>query len=71
MDLASPAGASQRYAYSLAFQGPNGIIPDQHRVVSAASLTTITGSYFGMAGTAGSAITSAVSRSSSAPSPGR
>jgi hypothetical protein len=41
-----PAAAGPPYAYNLAFQGPDGIIPDQHFVVSPASLATVNERYF-------------------------
>jgi len=40
--LTSPAqAAGTRYAYNLNFQGPEGVIPPQHYVVSQASLATV------------------------------
>ena len=45
--LTSPARAAGiPYAYNLDFQGPEGIIPTQHYVVSPASLATVSERYF-------------------------
>ena len=45
--LTSPAkAAGPPYAYNLDFQGPDGIIPPQHFVVSPASLATVSEHYF-------------------------
>lgn len=45
--LASPASVSGTpYAYTLAYRGPAGIVPRQHRLIRAAGLATVDAHYF-------------------------
>lgn len=53
--LVSPEGTKGLpYEYDLAYQGPNGIIPGQHHVVTGASLATVDARYYQDVPTAGS-----------------
>jgi hypothetical protein len=53
--LVSPkTAAGVPYEYDLAYQGPNGIIPGQHHVVTSASLATVDARYYQDVRTAGS-----------------
>jgi hypothetical protein len=53
--LVSPNGtAGVPYEYDLAYQGPNGVIPGQHHVVTSASLATVDATYIQDVPTAGS-----------------
>ena len=46
MQLASPRGARQQYAYSLDFPGPLNQVPSQHYTADPAHLATVTENYF-------------------------
>jgi len=55
--LVSPASApGTPYEYTLAYQGPSGIVPSQHHLVRAAGLATVSARYFQDVSTTGAEV---------------